>query len=45
MLNFWLFHMVDKLSFNPRGDLDLPIFPPGRQSENVLLTVCYLYPT
>ena len=31
ILNFRLFHVVDKHCFNPRNDLDRPIFSRDRQ--------------
>ena len=36
-LNFLLFHVVDRLFLNLRGDLDLLIFPRGRQKGSFLL--------
>ena len=37
ILNYQFFHVVDKLFFNPRGELKLPTFPHGRQKKNIFV--------
>ena len=41
---FWLFQMVDKPFFNPRGDLDLPVFPCDRQKESFFVNFTLFLP-